>query len=103
MRLLVTDGLPIAGGLVRPDDVLRVESEGLEITPSRSRPEHSMVKVRSETRNQRGEVVQILVAMLVVTAPVKDNMSWRSISRGGIVSAGGACRAPIVTPGKASR
>jgi acyl dehydratase len=45
---------------------LRVESEVLEITPSRSRPERGMVKVRSETRNQRGEVVQILVARLVV-------------------------------------
>ncbi len=78
MRLLVAGGLPIAGGLVgrageiswpkptRPDDVLRVESEVLEITPSRSSPERGMVKVRSETRNQRGEVVQILVARLVV-------------------------------------
>ena len=78
MRLLVAGGLPIAGGLVgrageiswpkptRPDDVLRVESEVLEITPSRSRPERGMAKVRSETRNQRGEVVQILVARLVV-------------------------------------
>ena len=78
MRLLVAGGLPIAGGLVgrageiswpkptRPDDILRVESEVLEITPSRSTPERGMVKVRSETRNQRGEVVQVLVARLVV-------------------------------------
>jgi acyl dehydratase len=78
MRLMVTGGVPIAGGLVgagaeiswptptRPDDVLRVESEVLEITPSRSRPDRGMVKVRSETRNQRGDVVQILVARLVV-------------------------------------
>jgi acyl dehydratase len=78
MRLMVTSGVPIAGGLVgaggeiswpkptRPDDVLRVESEVLEITPSRSRPERGMVKVRNETLNQRGEVVQILVARMVV-------------------------------------
>ena len=78
MRLMVTGGVPIAGGLVgaggdiswprptRPDDVLRVESEVLEITPSRSRPDRGMVKVRSETRNQRGEVVQVLEARLVV-------------------------------------
>jgi acyl dehydratase len=78
MRLMVTGGVPIAGGLVgagaeiswprptRPDDVLRVESEVLEITPSRSRPDRGMVKVRSETRNQRGEVVQILEARMVV-------------------------------------
>jgi acyl dehydratase len=78
MRLLVGGGLPIAGGLVgaggevswpnptRPDDVLRVESEVLEITPSRSRPDRGMVTVRSETRNQRAEVVQVLVARLIV-------------------------------------
>jgi len=78
MRLQVTGGLPIAGGLVgrsgeigwpkptRPGDVLRVESEVIEITHSRSRPDRGMVKVRSETRNQEGEVVQILVATLVV-------------------------------------
>jgi acyl dehydratase len=78
MRLLVTEGLRIAGGLVgraaevswprptRPGDALRVESEVLEITPSRSSPDRGMVKVRSETLNQRDEVVQILVATMVV-------------------------------------
>ena len=34
--------------------------------PSRSRPDRGMVKVRSETRNQRGEIVQILLAKLIV-------------------------------------
>jgi len=78
MRLLVTSGLPIAGGLIgagvevswlqptRPDDVLRVCSEVLEVTPSRSRPERGIVTVRSETLNQRGEVLQRLVSRLVV-------------------------------------
>jgi acyl dehydratase len=78
MRLLVLSGLPVAGGLVgvgaecswprptRPDDVLQVETEILEITPSRSRPDRGRVKVRSETRNQRGEVVMTLVSTLVV-------------------------------------
>ena len=78
MRLMVQGGVPIAGGLVgaggeiswprptRPDDVLRVEREVLEITPSRSRPDRGMVKVRSETRNQRGDVDQVLEARLVV-------------------------------------
>src|SRR5262249_2595289 len=49
MRLLVTSGLPFAGGIVglggelqwprptRPGDVLRVESEIVEVVPSRSR------------------------------------------------------------------
>jgi acyl dehydratase len=78
MRLLVDGGLPIAGGIVgaggeiswprptRPGDILHVESEVLEVTPSRSRPDRGMVTVRSETLNQRGEVVQILTAKLVV-------------------------------------
>jgi acyl dehydratase len=43
-----------------------VESEVLEVTPSRSRPERGMVVVRSETRNQHGEVLQRLTTKLVV-------------------------------------
>ncbi len=78
MRLLVEGGLPLAGGIVgaggeiswpkptRPGDVLRVDSEVVEIRPSRSRPDRGMVTVRSDTRNQRGEVVQTLVARLIV-------------------------------------
>ena len=78
MRLLVDGGAPIAGGIVgagaeiqwprptRPGDVLQVESEVVDVTPSRSRPDRGMVTLRSETRNQRGEVVQVLVAKLVV-------------------------------------
>jgi acyl dehydratase len=78
MRLQVDSGLPLAGGIVgaggeiawpkptRPGDVLRVESEVLAITPSKSRPDRGMVTIRSETRNQRDEIVQILTAKLVV-------------------------------------
>jgi acyl dehydratase len=78
MRLLVGTGLPLMGGIIgsggevswpkptRPGDVLRVVSEVEEIVPSRSRPERGMVRVRSETRNQRDEVVQVLIAKLVV-------------------------------------
>lgn len=78
MRLLVDSGAPVAGGVIgagaeirwpqptRPDDVLQVESEVLEVTPSRSRPGRGMVTLRSETRNQRGEVVQVLTSKLVV-------------------------------------
>jgi acyl dehydratase len=50
----------------RPGDVLRVVSEIEEVTPSRSRPDRGMVRVRSETRNQRDEVVQVLISKLVV-------------------------------------
>ncbi len=78
MKLLVEGGAPFAGGLVgagseiawpkptRPDDVLQVTSEVLEITPSRSRPDRGMVTMRSETRNQRGDVVQLMTGKLVV-------------------------------------
>src|SRR4051812_10351820 len=71
MRLLV-GSVPLAGGEIawprptRPGDVLTVVSEVLEVTPSRSRPDRGMVTLRSETRNQRGEVVQTLTARLVV-------------------------------------
>ena len=78
MRLNVDGGLPIAGGVIgagaevtwpaptRPGDVLQVESEILEIRPSQSRPDRGMVTVRSETRNQRGEIVQVQIAKLVM-------------------------------------
>jgi acyl dehydratase len=78
MKLLVDGGAPIAGGVIgaggeiawpkptRPGDVLQVTSEVTEITPSGSRPNRGMVTLRSETRNQRGDVVQVLTARLVV-------------------------------------
>ena len=78
LRLNVTSGRPIAGGIVglggdlswpkpvRPGDVLHVESEVVEVIPSRSRPDRGTVVVRSETRNGRGEVVQITTAKLLV-------------------------------------
>ena len=78
MRLLVESGLPIAGGIIgagaeitwpnptRPGDMLQVESEVLELRPSRSRPDRGIATIRSETRNQRGDTVQVLVAKLVV-------------------------------------
>ena len=78
MRLNVAGGLPLAGGIVgagveiawtrpvRPGDVLRVESEVLAVTPSRSRPDRGMATVLSRTLNQHDEVVQTLTARLVV-------------------------------------
>jgi acyl dehydratase len=78
MRLLVEGGLPLAGGIVgasgeldwpnptRPGDSLRVESEVLDIRPSRSKPDRGVAIVRSLTRNQRNEVVQRLTAKLIV-------------------------------------
>jgi acyl dehydratase len=79
MRLLVESEFRPAGGIlgagfdefrwprpVRPGDELRVESEILEVRPSKSRPDHGLVKVRTTTFNQRDEPVQILVANLLV-------------------------------------
>ena len=79
MRLLVESDLRPAGGVVgagfdefrwprpvRPGDELRVESEILEVRPSKSRPEQGLVKVRTTTLNQRDEVVQMTVGNLVV-------------------------------------
>jgi acyl dehydratase len=85
MRLLVDAGLPFAGGIIgagaeiawpkptRPGDVLRVVSEIQDITPSRSRPDRGMVRVRSETLNQRDEVVQVLTSKLIVPRRVVPN------------------------------
>ena len=78
MKLLVESGLPLRGGIIgsggevswprptRPGDTLTVVSEIEEITPSHSRPDRGMIRVRSETRNQHGEIVQIPMAKLVV-------------------------------------
>jgi acyl dehydratase len=79
MRLLVSEGAPLAGGIigagmdelrwprpVRPGDQLHLESEVLELRPSRSRPQQGMVKMRTTTLNQNNEPVQIIVANLVV-------------------------------------
>jgi len=78
MRLLVTSGPPLANGIVgaggeiewkaptRPGDVLHVHSEVTALTPSRSRPDRGLVVLRSDTLNQRGEVLQTLTAKLMV-------------------------------------
>ena len=78
MRLLVEGGAPLAGGIIgagaeitwpnpaRPGDVLEVQSEILELRPSKSRPDRGIVAIRAETQNQRGEIVQVLIAKLIV-------------------------------------
>lgn len=79
MRLLVGSDFSPANGIigagfdelrwprpVYPGDELRVESEILEVRPSKSRPEQGLVKVRTTTLNQNGEAVQISVGNLIV-------------------------------------
>jgi len=51
---------------VRPGDELYLDIEVLEVRPSKSRPNQGMVKVRTTTRNQKGEAVQVSVGNLVV-------------------------------------
>jgi acyl dehydratase len=77
MRLMVQSSV-IAGGLIgagaeiawprptRPGDTLRVVTEIVEVTPSRSRPERGMVLVRSKTFNQLDEIVQTMASRMVV-------------------------------------
>ena len=78
MRLLTSSGLRFANGILglggeiswprptRPGDTLHLDSEIVEITPSRSRPERGIVTVRSTMRNQNGEAVYVLTAKLLV-------------------------------------
>jgi acyl dehydratase len=79
MRLLVESDLKPFGGIVgagfdefrwprpvRPGDELRVESEVLEVRPSRSRPDQGLIKVRTTTLNQNHEAVQVIIGNLVV-------------------------------------
>jgi acyl dehydratase len=47
---------------VLPGDELRIENEVLETRPSRSRPDRGLLKMRTLTFNQNGEVVQDIIA-----------------------------------------
>jgi acyl dehydratase len=78
MRLLVTGGPRLAGGYIgaggelswtRPvyaGDLLTLHGEIVEVKPSRSRPDRGIVTVRCETFNQKAELVQKLLARLMV-------------------------------------
>jgi acyl dehydratase len=77
MRLLVTGGLPFASGSIglggeiewprptRPGDLLHVDSEIIEILPSRSKPNQGIVRVRSMVLNQKNEAVQVFTAKIL--------------------------------------
>jgi len=79
MRLLATGGLPLAEGIIglgceiawptptRPGDILHMESEIAEITPSRSRPDRAIVIMRGTMLNQDKEAVYLLTAKLLVS------------------------------------
>jgi acyl dehydratase len=79
MNLFVTGELHLAGGSiglgvddlewprpVRPGDTLRLETEILEVRPSRSKPDRGIIRIRNVTTNQNGDVVQSFVASVLV-------------------------------------
>jgi acyl dehydratase len=79
MRLLVESEVVPAGGIlgvgvdelrwprpVRPGNELHVESEVLDVRPSKSRPNQGLIRVRATTLNQNGDAVQVFVANLLV-------------------------------------
>lgn len=79
MRLLVESELKPAGGIVgagfdefrwplpvRPGDELHLDIEVIDVRSSKSRPNQGLIKVRTTTRNQKGEAVQVSVGNLIV-------------------------------------
>ena len=78
MKLFVTGDLRLAGGSiglcvdelqwprpVRPGDTLRLNTEIIEVRPSRSKPDRGVIRIRNVTTNQKGEVVQTFYASVL--------------------------------------
>jgi acyl dehydratase len=79
MRLYVTGEFRPGGGSiglavdelrwprpVRPGDVLRLESEILDVRASKSKPDRGIIRIRNVTTNQNAEVVQTFTALVMV-------------------------------------
>jgi acyl dehydratase len=79
MKLFVTGELKLAGGsiglgvdelrwprAVRPGDILKVETEILDVRKSKSKPDRGIIRIRNITTNQRGEIVQTFMAFVMV-------------------------------------
>jgi acyl dehydratase len=62
---------------VRPGDVLTVQTKILDVRLSRSRPHYGIIRLRNVTTNQRGEVVQTMLA----SAMVRRRLRRRSNSK----------------------
>jgi acyl dehydratase len=75
---MIAESMPLAGGVIgagvelswpkptRPGMTLQVFSEIISIKPSRSRSDRGIITVRCETRDQDGEIVQLLTPTLIV-------------------------------------
>ena len=61
--------------VVRPRDVLTVETEIVDLRPSRSRPGYGIIRLRNVTTNQRGEIVQTMLANAMVPKRTKTSDS----------------------------
>jgi acyl dehydratase len=79
MRLFVTGQFKPTGGsiglavdelrwpqAVRPGDILKVETEILDVRVSRSKPDRGIIRIRNVTTNQHGEIVQTFLAFVMV-------------------------------------
>lgn len=78
MRLMVSEALPVEGGMIgagceiswprptRPGDALRVVIEVVEARVSRSNPARGIITLRGETLTQRGEIVQVMTSRTVI-------------------------------------
>jgi acyl dehydratase len=79
MRLFVTGEFqPVGGSIglavdelrwpqpVRPGDILKVETEILDMRASRSKPDRGVIRIRNVTTNQQGEVVQTFLAFVMI-------------------------------------
>jgi len=60
---------------VRPGDILRVDTEIVDLRPSRSKPDCGIARIRNVTTNQRGEVVQTMFASALVPRRGPDNQT----------------------------
>ena len=89
MKLFVTGKLKLAGGSiglgvdelrwpqpVRPGDILKVETEILDVRKSRSKPDRGIIRIRNVTTNQRAEVVQTFTAFVMVRRRPQLQYKW---------------------------
>ncbi|WP_211160769.1 MaoC family dehydratase [Marinobacterium sp. LSUCC0821] len=75
---LIAHSFPVASGIIgggvdlrwltptRPGDILHVETEILEVIPSKSKPDRGVVKIHAKTINQHGETRQTFDSSLLV-------------------------------------
>jgi len=79
MLLFVTSDLNFVGGAiglgvdelrwsapVRPGDTLRLEMEIVQARPSKSMPSQGIVRIRNVMKNQNDEIVETLLATVLI-------------------------------------